>query len=170
MNLHDLFEYDPSSPTFLKWKVAKSPVYPGKPAGSLYLCGYYCTYFNKKRRYNHQIIWEMFNGTIPSNMVVDHIDRVRTNNCIDNLRLATKSESQCNKVMQVNNRSGYKGVSVLRNGKFRAEICKHGVVRRLGEFASAKEAGEAYMKAAKLLHKTFASDGIGGSTDPRSST
>lgn len=170
MSLIDKLQYDPTIPEGLRWKVKPAwSVCTGDPAGSLYGCGYYAIKTTKCREYNHRLIWMMFHGDIPKDKIVDHKNRIRTDNRIDNLRLASKSESQCNRVKQVNNRSGYKGVAMMRDGRFKAEIAKHGVRYRLGIFTSAKEAGEAYMTAAKVLHKTFASDGVGGSPDPRSS-
>jgi len=41
----------------------------------------------------HRIIWEVFKGPIPENLVVDHIDGDRANNSIRNLRLLSYSEN-----------------------------------------------------------------------------
>lgn len=40
----------------------------------------------------HRLIWETFNGPIPDNMVIDHIDGNRQNNKLSNLRLITQGE------------------------------------------------------------------------------
>lgn len=44
----------------------------------------------------HKLVWESFNGTIPNDMVLDHIDGNRSNNNIDNLRLVSQSENMIN--------------------------------------------------------------------------
>ena len=48
----------------------------------------------------------------------DHIDRVRTNNRADNLRLATKSEQEINKNMNSRNTTGERNVSIIRTGNY----------------------------------------------------
>lgn len=45
----------------------------------------------------HRIIWEMHNGPIAEGQEIDHIDRNPSNNLIENLRLANRSENQCNR-------------------------------------------------------------------------
>ena len=44
----------------------------------------------------HRTVWEFHNGKIPKGYVIDHIDRDRNNNQIENLRLATSSENNHN--------------------------------------------------------------------------
>lgn len=39
--------------------------------------------------YLHRAVWVFYNGAIPSDMVIDHINRDRSDNRIENLRLAT---------------------------------------------------------------------------------
>ena len=50
-----------------------------------------------RNMYVHRLVWETFRSSIPNGMTVDHIDRNKTNNNVDNLRLATKTEQQRNK-------------------------------------------------------------------------
>lgn len=44
----------------------------------------------------HRQVWIYHNGDIPSGMVIDHIDRNKSNNQIENLRLVTPSENNHN--------------------------------------------------------------------------
>jgi hypothetical protein len=44
-------------------------------------------------QYIHRLIYEAFNGTIPKNMVIDHINNDRLDNRIDNLQLLTNKEN-----------------------------------------------------------------------------
>lgn len=47
----------------------------------------------RKTRTVHRIVWETFNGMIPAGLVIDHKDRNRMNNELDNLRLCTTQEN-----------------------------------------------------------------------------
>ena len=52
----------------------------------------------------HRLVWEAFNGEIPSGYYVDHIDGNRANNSISNLRIVTQSENMKNAM-----KNGHKG-------------------------------------------------------------
>lgn len=41
----------------------------------------------------HRLVFEAFNGKIPKDLAVDHIDNDRRNNNLENLQLLTKSEN-----------------------------------------------------------------------------
>jgi len=41
----------------------------------------------------HRFIWEAFNGEIPTDMTIDHIDGNKVNNRLDNLQLLTFGEN-----------------------------------------------------------------------------
>jgi len=41
----------------------------------------------------HQIVWESFNGEVPSKLVIDHSDNQKDNNILSNLQLLTKKEN-----------------------------------------------------------------------------
>jgi hypothetical protein len=73
---------------------------------------------------------------------IDHINGVRTDNRIVNLRSVTKSENARNQPLKSNNSSGVVGVS---RGKdcWRAEITVQGKVIRLGNFHFFTDAVEA---------------------------
>ena len=44
----------------------------------------------------HRELWEEANGPIPDGFVVDHIDRNRLNNSLDNLRLLSGADNKAN--------------------------------------------------------------------------
>ena len=72
---------------------------------------------------SHRVVWEMFNGPIPKGWVIDHIDQCRTNNRIENLRLATDSMNGMNRKAPKHNSSGTKNVAwAKREGKWRVYV------------------------------------------------
>jgi len=72
---------------------------------------------------------------------VDHIDRNKQNNRLDNLRWATNSENTINSGLQSTNTSGVKGVQFNKSkNKFEARISINGERTHLGTFATKEEA------------------------------
>lgn len=59
----------------------------------------------------HRFIWYLHNGVPEDKYLVDHIDRNRLNDRLENLRLATKAENAKNRSKQSNNTSGFRGVT-----------------------------------------------------------
>jgi hypothetical protein len=88
--------------------------------------GYYRVKLNKNKISKnialHRIVYKAYNGTIPEGLCIDHIDNNRLNNHIDNLRLATLSENQYNRKSRTN--TGYKNITLLKNGTYRIRIYK----------------------------------------------
>lgn len=103
----------------------------------------------------HRVVWAIFHGEWPEHEV-DHINGVRSDNRITNLRNATASQNQWNKVLQKNNTSGVKGVSWhTSNKKWRASITKHGKLTHLGLFDDIADASAAYAAASIKMHGEF---------------
>ena len=74
---------------------------------------------------------------------VDHIDRDRQNNNIDNLRWATRSENNSNK--EIWGAIKFKGVCKSKGGiKFAAQTTINGKKKHIGTYNTAEEASEAY--------------------------
>ena len=78
---------------------------------------------------------------------VDHIDRERLNNNIDNLRWATRSENEKNKgIMRTYGAIKFRGVCKHGN-KFRAKTTIDGKTIHIGVYETAEEANEAVINA-----------------------
>jgi hypothetical protein len=100
------------------------------------------------------LAWAIAYGTWPQQ--IDHQDRIRNNNRLDNLRLATASQNSLNRGVRKNNTSGFKGVSYAKQtGKWWARIVVNGSRQSLGLFNSAEEAARAYKAAEALHHKEW---------------
>jgi uncharacterized protein YerC len=68
--------------------------------------GYLIVEINKKTHNTHRLIWTAFNGEIPDDLVIDHINADKTDNRLDNLQLLTVSE---NSLKSVSDRTSHVG-------------------------------------------------------------
>lgn len=120
-DLEELYYYDESSPTCLRWNkdifsgrhlnqknVSKGDVAGGFSSGS----GYYQVRNYGKLFLVHRVIWELTNGSIPDGMFVDHKDQNKINNRLDNLRLVTKAGNNQNHPLRKDSTSGVVGVNL----------------------------------------------------------
>ena len=108
---------------------------PGQIAGSINKNNYINLGIEKKRYYAHRIIWEMHNGTIPDGYQVDHINGIRSDNRIDNLRIVRNSENSKNQKRKSTNKSGMTGVSWdTQTQRWRAHITVNGKMISLGRY------------------------------------
>ncbi|MCF0178649.1 MAG: HNH endonuclease [Bacteroidales bacterium] len=104
-------------------------------AGSINAVGYIQVSVNGKNRLAHRVVWEIYNGEIPKGMQIDHINHVRTDNRIENLRLVSHQENKKNNSMYSSNSSGVCGVRFDKNrGKWSASIQVNGKTINGGRF------------------------------------
>ena len=115
-------------------------------------------YFMKKRWSAHRVIYLMHKNEIPKE--IDHINRIKCDNRVENLRAATSGQNQANATIRHDNTSGIKGVSWdCRSERWRVRITTNGKVKYLGRFTSKSEAKDAIRKARVELHGEFACHG-----------
>ena len=88
--------------------------------------------------------------------MVDHINGIRSDNRRCNLRLATAEQNSRNSAMHRDNRTGYKGVSLHKSGKYHARINVDKRCISLGYFTDPLQAALAYDKAATLYFGEYA--------------
>ena len=116
-------------------------------------CGYYQVIINGKIKKWHRLVFEYFNGEIPSGLQVDHINNIRTDNRISNLQLLSNKENARYRKKQCNNTSGLVGASYdKRTKKWQAQININGKDKYLGRFETAEEAHQAYLQAKIKYH------------------
>ena len=151
--LKELLDYDPLTGG-LVWRVRIANKTAGSPAGRRKPEGYLTIGIDSKQYQAHRIIWAWVTGEDPGLADIDHADLDPSNNCWDNLRLATKTGNMCN-------REGWskkglpKGVGTNRK-RFSAQIRVNRVQYYLGTYDTPEEAHQAYCKAATELHQEFA--------------
>lgn len=102
----------------------------------------------------HRLIWQHVHGPIPDGQEIDHINGVRDDNRICNLRLVNRGQNNQNqRYARTNNKSGVKGVSwCATSGKWMARIKHEGVQYHLGRFTTIEDARIAYAGAAAIIH------------------
>lgn len=154
--LHKLFKYDAVEGALYWKKRHNSQIDLGKAAGWLQQNGYHGMRVDGAKYKRHRLVWCFFNGE-PGSLEIDHINGIKSDDHIENLRLATRSQNQYNRPALVTNKSGYKGVSPHECGFWVAQITdKNGYRRSLGRYKTPEEAAAAYADAAILLHGDFA--------------
>lgn len=104
----------------------------------------------------HRLAWLLETGDWPEG-IIDHKNGDRTDNRIENLRVATQGQNLRNRPTPVNNSSGYKGVHFRSNKNcFVSQIRKNGVGRVREGFTCRKEAALQYNLWAEELFGEFA--------------
>lgn len=107
--------------------------------------------YNNKYMYLHKLLCPC-----KKNECVDHIDRNKLNNTIENLRTANKTENAMNKGMRNNNTSGKVGVHWSNeNSKWCAMICVYKKHINLGYFDSYEDAVNCRVNAENKYFKEF---------------
>lgn len=129
----------------------------GKPVGRADSYGSLRVMLGGKSIQLHRLAWFFCNGTWPTEQV-DHINGVRTDNRISNLREATVAENQWNAKARSDNTSGIKGVSWdKQKGRWHARVKKNGK-RYSKRFHEIEEAEAWIMGQRDQLHSEFARD------------
>ncbi len=129
----------------------------GTVAGSTLANGYVLVCVRYKNYLAHRLAWYYYYGVWPPEL--DHKDRVRSNNRIKNLRVATRFQNSGNsKGWADKKKSGLpRGVySYGENGRYVANIGFNYKTIHLGCFDAVNEAENAHNQAAKQLYGKFA--------------
>jgi len=153
--LIELVLYDPIEGRFV-WRFSiKGHVKQGQLAGSWDTHGYWVIGLDGQNYLAHRLAWLWVYGRWPTGEL-DHINSRRDDNRINNLRQATRSQQRHNAPINKNTKNGFKGVTMLPSGHWMAQIQRNKQQHYLGTFATAKEAHEAYCKAAEKYFGEFA--------------
>lgn len=95
--------------------------------------GYYAVRLNKKPeivRKNiriHRLLGLLFINNPDNKPHIDHINRIRTDNRLENLRWATHAENMSNKSLYQNNRLNTQYIHKRENNTFRFRIDRYGL-------------------------------------------
>ena len=119
----------------------------GTIAGTLDKAGYRYISIYRKKHAEHRIAFLYVYGYIPEE--IDHINRIRNDNRIINLRAVTRYENSINCSLKSNNKSGVNGVHSY-NGSWRARITVRKKVITLGIYKDINKAIVARQHADKI--------------------
>ena len=162
--LEQLFEYS-SQLQGLVNKTERGAAKKGGRAGGLSVRGYVQIGVDGRRYAEHRLVWWLVKGEDCE--VLDHIDRNKANNRVENLRPATKAQNAANN-SHAGGTLGIPGVRILRGRAghkkpYAAYLSHQGRQDHLGYYATAEEAFEAH-KAAHLArygaHSKYAQGAI----------
>jgi hypothetical protein len=152
--LHSILDYNEITGIFT-WKMQVSnKIKVGNTAGILDR-GYIRIGIGGKIYYAHRLAWLYVYGEWPE-LLIDHIDGNKSNNAIDNLREATKSQNMQNRGVQKNNKSCTKipGVSYdTKNNKYQVYLHINNCSKFFGYFSSIKDAEEECIKQRRIHYK-----------------
>lgn len=148
----ELFEYRDGE---LYRLISVSRVKVGDKTGTLDSKGYKVTKINNQIYKNHRIIFLMFHGYLPK--FIDHIDGNPSNNRIENLREATRSENAYNRKTLAINKFGVKNVYWGKLGKnWRVMVQVKGIRKYFGAYKDLELAELIATMAREKYHGEFA--------------
>lgn len=148
-----LLSYDKNTGEF-RWKVSRSKLArEGDVAGTNDKGGYRVIIVGGKAYKAHRLAWLIVHGEWPRKDI-DHINGVRSDNRIANLRQANRCQNNSNARISVRNTSGLKGAHLFK-GKWKAQICVRGKKICLGTFDTRELAHIAYCDASQKYHGEY---------------
>lgn len=129
----------------------------GDVAGAPNSAGYICVKVDGRKYQAHRLAWLYVHGVWPMG-VIDHINGMRTDNRIANLREATRQQNKHNSDVGANSKSGVRGVFWnAKRRKWQARVClPNGKRQHLGYFYELEDATAAVTAAYQDIHGEFA--------------
>jgi len=148
--LKELLSYDENTGLFIR-KIKLSRWQAGSIAGSKQNKGYIQIMIDGENYLAHRLAWLYVYGEWPKNQI-DHINRIKTDNKIKNLRDVTNSTNQHNNAIRRHNTSGTTGVMTLKSkNSWGAQIYVNNKRIYLGVFKTKEEAISARKNYEKFI-------------------
>ena len=142
----EMFSYDPETGVVTRILTTSPRALSGAVVGSLTKAGYLTVHIYGRSLLLHRLIWKLSYGKDPGGMLIDHINRDRTDNRLSNLRLVSAQQNLFNKQAK-----GYSYDKI--RGKYLACIGKDNRFINLGYYDCPLMARLAYEDAKSELHK-----------------
>ena len=137
--LHEIFSYDGEHLIWKKILPYAKHNGVGTVAGYKHNAGYWRITFNGKQHLAHRLIWVYVHGYWPTGEI-DHINRNRLDNRIENIRDVDRVENARNTGTRIDNKTGVPGVSITKQGNYQARIKDRKKHRCIGTFQTLDEA------------------------------
>ena len=148
--LRSVLHYEPETGIFTRKIGSANQVKAGDVAGSVNGNGYLNIQLQRRGYQAHRLAWLYVYGVWPEDQL-DHVNRVRTDNRISNLREVTNKQNQQNRSKQSNNTSGHPGAYWdKQRSKWVTQITHNQKLIHLGYFSILEEAIAARKAAEKL--------------------
>ena len=153
--LQERFKYRDGHLWWVKVSKYASTVKAGQQFGCYDSSGYRVGTLKGKLYKEHRLIWLYHYGEWPKECI-DHINGVRDDNRIENLREVTTQQNNFNRKSAKGSSSKYKGVSWYKqHKKWRVRYRYNGRQCYVGLYETELEAAEAYDKAVEHLHGEY---------------
>ena len=155
--LKEFLRYDEKTGLFTRIKLCKfsnKKTVIGELVKTRANLGYLRLCLNGNEYLVHRLVWLYIHGAWPKDQI-DHINGIRDDNRIANLRECTMSQNMQNlRSPFPTNSTGYQGVAFCNTKKrFRTNIRINGKRIHIGYFKTALEASEAYLREKRKLHE-----------------
>jgi len=160
-----MFSYDPDTGEINN--IRKNRLYTRKTIKGYRECIYITVDTIEYRSTYHRLCWFLHTGTlIPDNMQIDHINNIKDDNRIVNLRVCTNESNSKKKLLRVDNKTGYRGVQLTSDNNGRKiyhyysssiTIKKGAGPTKIGRFKDSFYAAIFYDSANRYYFKDFAS-------------
>lgn len=154
--LHSLFTYEAETGNLI-WKTNTGTAKAGSIAGYIknkganYSNGYRYIRVNSRDYPAHRLVWLFHNGRFPSKYI-DHINTIRDDNRIENLRDVSHAENMLNLAKGSGASSGYKGVYRAKGAsKWFSVVYWEGLSVHLGWYDDPVDASSVYHTAREFL-------------------
>lgn len=122
-----------------------------QPVGWKTPYGYLTATYKKQLYLVHRIIWQLVYGNLTPDIYIDHVNHIRDDNRIENLRIATHKENMKNKAIYKTNKSGFPGVTWHKNSN--SWIVTIGVNGKQVTIRYSKDFNEAKNKRIEALNR-----------------
>jgi hypothetical protein len=134
------FSYDPETGVITRLKT-RGRFKAGEAAGCINSMGYVQILYKGRSLKAHRLGWYLHTGQDPQDLFIDHINRKRSDNRFCNLRLATNSENNLNRINNIKSSTGHTGIYFNKSRKaYYVQISIEGKNAHLGYTESIEEA------------------------------